>query len=144
MRTLIYFMAISVFFFTSCCGGGSENKSDKETAGEEVVVTEEVTESENGETEVIETEEVEINSCDEFLNKYEEWVDEYLNLLEKFRKNPTDPNLSQQYMKVSNELASWSQEWFKFIDCSNQKEYEKRYDAISEKIDEKMKELGYE
>ncbi len=140
MKNLIYLVAFSMFFFTSCCGGGSENKGDKERNGDEAIVTEEVVETTNGEDVEI-NEEEEITSCDEFLDRYEAWVKEYLDLLETFKKNPTDPDLSQKYMTVSQEMTTWTQQWFKFVDCTNDEKYEKRYDEISEMVDKKLEEL---
>ena len=143
MKTLIYFVAFSMLVLISGCGG-TNSKSEQKTAGSEAVVTEEAPETDNETQETVEQEETEINTCDEFLDRYEKWVDDYLDLLEKFKKNPADPDLSQKYLKVTNELADWSQQWFKFIDCNDQEKYEKRFDAISDKVDKKMKELGYE
>jgi hypothetical protein len=142
MKNIMYLLVFSMFLFSSCGSSGSGNKSDQKAAGEEMTVTEENTETE--EAEAAEIEKTKISDCDEFLNKYEAWVDDYLDLLEKFKKNPADPDLTQKYLKVTNELADWSQQWFKFIDCNDQEKYEKRYDAISEKVDKKLKELGYE
>ncbi|RLD30797.1 MAG: hypothetical protein DRI88_05390 [Bacteroidetes bacterium] len=140
MKNLIYLVAISMFLFSSCCGGGSDAKSDKESAADETIITEEVVETNNGEeVEIKETEE--ITSCDEFLDRYEAWVKEYLDLLETFKNNPTDPDLSQKYMNVSQEAATWTQQWFQFVDCSKDEKYEKRYDEISEMVDKKLEEL---
>jgi len=144
MKTLIYFVAFSMLVLISGCGG-SATKSEQQTTGDETVVTEEMTETENeAQEEAVGKEETEINNCDEFLEKYENWVDDYLDLLEKFKKNPADPDLTRQYVTVTNELAGWSQQWFKFIDCNDQEEYEQRFEAISDKVDKKLKELGYE
>lgn len=143
MKNILYLFVLSMFLLSSCGNSGHENKENQQATGEEVTVTEEVTETDNGEVEAVE-EETEISTCDEFLDRYEAWVDDYLDLLEKFKKNPADPDLSQKYLQVTNELADWSQEWFKYIDCNDTKEYEKRFEAISDKVDKKMKELGYE
>jgi len=141
MKNLIYFIAISVFFFSSCCNDGSKSDSDGSTTGEEAIVTEEIIEGSDEETEAVEEEETKINNCDEFLDEYEVWITDYLDLLEMFKKNPTDPALSQKYMKVTQEASTWTQQWIKFAECGEKEEYQQRFDEISEMVDEKMEEL---
>ena len=136
MKNLIYFIAISVFFFSSCCTDGSKSDSDGSTTGEEAIVTEEIIVDEN-----VDTEETVITSCDEFLDEYEAWITDYLDLLEMFKNNPTDPALSQKYMKVTQEASTWTQKWIKFAECGEKEEYQQRFDEISEMVDEKMEEL---
>jgi len=136
MKNLIYFIAISVFFFSSCCNDGSKSDSDGSTTGEEAIVTEEIVGDDN-----VEAEEAVIKSCDEFLDEYEVWITDYLDLLEMFKNNPTDPALSQKYMKVTQEASTWTQQWIKFAECGEKEEYQQRFDEISEMVDEKMEEL---
>lgn len=142
MKNLIYLIAISIFFFSSCCNDGSKSDSDGSTTGEEVIVTEEVIEGSDMETEAVEEEEAVITNCDEFLDEYEAWITDYLDLLEMFKKNPTDPGLSQKYMTISQEASTWTQQWIKFAECSEKEEYQERFDEISEMVDKKMEELN--
>jgi len=136
MKNLIYFIAISVFFFSSCCNDGSKGEADNSITEKEVIVTEEIVGDDN-----VEAEETVITSCDEFLDEYEVWITDYLDLLEMFKNNPTDPALSQKYMKVTQEASTWTQQWIKFAECGEKEEYQQRFDEISEMVDEKMEEL---
>jgi len=136
MKNLIYFIAISVFFFSSCCNDGSKGEADNSITEKEVIVTEEIVGDDN-----VEAEEAVIKSCDEFLDENEVWITDYLDLLEMFKNNPTDPALSQKYMKVTQEASTWTQQWIKFAECGEKEEYQQRFDEISEMVDEKMEEL---
>ena len=80
-------------------------------------------------------------TSDEFLDEYEAWITDYLDLLEMFKKNPTDPGLSQKYMTITQEASTWTQQWIKFAECSEKEEYQERFDEISEMVDKKMEEL---
>ena len=136
MKNLIYFIAISVFFFSSCCNDGSKSEGDSSTTEGEAIVTEEFIVDEN-----VDTEETVITSCDEFLDEYEAWITDYLDLLEMFKNNPTNPALSQKYMKVTQEASTWTQQWIKFAECGEKEEYQQRFDEISEMVDKNMEEL---
>ena len=136
MKNLIYLIAISIFFFSSCCNDGSKGETDNSASKEEVIVTEEIVGDDN-----VEAEEAVITSCDEFLDEYEVWITDYLDLLEMFKNNPTDPGLSQKYMTISKEASTWTQQWVKFAECSEKEEYQERFDEISEMVDKKLEEL---
>lgn len=81
-------------------------------------------------------------NCDEFIEQYEKWMDDYLKIIEKYVKNPMDPNASQEYMKVLENASDWMNQWTNLATCTSQENYQKRFEEISEKADKKMKELG--
>ena len=83
--------------------------------------------------------------CDEFVDRYEKWMDDYLVLIEKYMKNPMDQEVMQQFVKVQNEALQWATQWqSEMILCSGNEEYEKRFNEISEKAEKKLNELGLE
>ncbi|MCD4664300.1 MAG: hypothetical protein K8R68_03445, partial [Bacteroidales bacterium] len=76
---------------------------------------------------------------------YEEWSDDYIELLEKYMKNPMDATLSQKFMEQAEKAAFWMNQWnSKLIYCASHEKYQKRFDEISEKTEKKLKELGIE
>lgn len=45
-----------------------------------------------------------------FLSDYEAWVDEYIVFMNKYKANPMDLSLLSDYMKLTAELAEWSED----------------------------------
>lgn len=116
---------------TSC--NNKQSKNESENPSEEITKSAEDTDFE------------EAKNCDEFIDQYEKWMDDYIVLLDKYMKNPMDPKLMEQYMKVAQESMNWMNQWnSKLIYCSSKDKYQKRFDEISEKADKKLKELGLE
>lgn len=131
MKTYILIIFCSALLFTSC--GNKESKNEKQQAAEEIV------KSDN------DKDFKEARDCDEFIDKYEEWMDNYLVLLEKYMKDPMDSKLMGEYMKLAEESVFWLEEWSgKLAVCASEDKYEKRFNEISEKAEKKMKELGIE
>ncbi len=83
MKNSIYLIMMLSFFLFSC--GGSAVKTDDNS--EEAEATEQA--SDDGTT-------VAAKDCDEFLDNYEEWVDDYLVVVEAFIKDPTNIEISQE------------------------------------------------
>lgn len=80
-------------------------------------------------------------NCKEFLDKYEKWIDDYLKVIEKYSKNPMDPTLMGEFTQQAADVMTWYSNWG-VMDCATKEKYEKRFDAINDKVDKKMKELG--
>ncbi len=129
MKKLIYLSIISLFVLASC-GGNNEKKNNQK-------------EAESALEKSLEAEEFDkAKDCDEFIDQYEKWTDDYVALLEKYMKNPMDAELMQEYMEVSQEALSWLEQWTNLAACASNDKYQKRFDEISEKADKKMEELG--
>jgi len=151
MKSLVSIFMISIFLITSCCGGdskkeGSNSDSEKVIHTEtkvEAVTSEEVNSSEEAKVtnEKGAVENIESNKCNKFLDEYEIWANDYIDLLETFKTNPTDPKLTQDYNNLSLELATWTNDWFEFVECTEDVDYQKRYDEINEKVEMKQNEL---
>ena len=45
----------------------------------------------------------------EFLRLYEEWIDSYIELLEKYNEDPTDISILNDYLAMMIELAEWAE-----------------------------------
>jgi len=43
-----------------------------------------------------------------FLNDYENWVDEYVEFMKKYKENPTDLSLLKDYADLAKETLQWS------------------------------------
>jgi len=81
-------------------------------------------------------------ACDEFLEKYEEWADEYFEALEEYAKNPSDEEVIIHFTELIQQTMEWSTKWADLVECADDEEYEKRFKEISQEIDKKLEELN--
>ena len=44
----------------------------------------------------------------QFINEYEEWVDEYIEITKKYKSNQSDLSILGDYTKMMNELVEWA------------------------------------
>ena len=120
----------TALLFTSC----SNNQSKKESGKAEDQSSDKSIES--GDLK-------KAKDCDEFIDQYEKWMDDYIILIDKYLKNPMDATLMEEYMKVAEESISWMSQWSTNLAyCASIEKYQKRFDEISEKAEEKLKEMG--
>lgn len=129
MKKLIYLFAIFGFLLFSGCGNAPKDKVSHDED-----VTEETTDSTKSDDK--------IKDCDDFLDRYEKWMDDYLAVLEDYMKNPLDAELATKYMELAGEALNWATQWGVLYDCAGQEEYEKRFDEIEEKAEKKLEEMG--
>ncbi len=121
-----------LFGILAACGGSQTSNSEQTTETPESGA--------NG----IEYKSEEIKDCDEFLDRYEDWVDDYLALMDKYMASPMDMELAQEFMTLGQEATDWVMQWSEdSYPCVAQEKYQKRFDEISEKADKKMEELGF-
>lgn len=133
MKTMISILFCSALLFSSC----GSNQSAEEQNEKSVDSTEKTS------TQSLEMEEA--KNCDEFIDQYEEWSDDYIELLEKYMKNPMDASLSQEFMEQAEKAAFWMNQWnSKLVYCASKEKYQKRFDEITDRADKKLKELGIE
>ena len=133
MKKLSYFLMILSLLILSSCGGKSGQKETDKS-------TEELT----GESDEQKTGDDQISNCDDFLNKYEAWMDEYLKFLEEYKTNPADAEIGTRFLSLMEELGTWSSNWITMYECANEEKYQQRYEEIAKKAEEKSKELGFE
>ena len=124
MKKLTYLIILlSILGFASCGNSGTkkENSAQKEEEKSD-----------------------EIMNCDDFLANYEEWIDEYLIVIENYVKDPVNETLAEQFMELMQEGMEWSTRWLALADCADNEEYEQKFEEISKKVESKLKELGVE
>ena len=86
MKYLLSLMIGSMIILSSC---GNNPQSEQEKATE---ATEEAYEKAVDEADLKEA-----KDCDEFIDQYEEWMDDYCVLLEDYMKNPMDASLMEKF-----------------------------------------------
>ena len=138
MKKVIYLLSFVFMGMLISCGNEEVKSEDESKSSDEIVsdIKKAVEEMQDAETDV------DISDCDDFLDQYEMWMDDYLEILEGYMKNPMDASLSQKYMKSAQEAATWATKWGAFSVCAAKDEYVERFDKIHEKAEAKMKELG--
>lgn len=154
MKRVVYILTLSLFILSSCCGGGAEKEAQSTSANKAAQTEETVVVTEGGVEEAAmagenaaaaedkdAAEVKKAESCAEFLDKYEDWAMDYIELLEKFTTNTADPDFAQDYNKLSREYSSWVNEWFGFVECSEDVVCQERYNEINRKIEQKQNAL---
>lgn len=132
MRKIIFLFLV----FVSLLWGCSNKQTKSESTSEDNVQVEEKS--------AVEEEFEEAKNCDEFIAQYEEWTDDYVKFLEKYKKNPMDSKLMNQYLELSQKGANWMMQWNSSLAvCAAEEKYQKRFDEISERIEKKIEELGF-
>ncbi len=130
MKTFMPIIICTVMLFASC---GNSQTGEKEQPAN---TTDQAAEQNNAD---------EAKNCDEFIDQYEKWMDNYLEMIEKYMKNPMDATLSADYMKLAQEGADWMTQWNgKLYYCASKEKYQKRFDQISKKAEKKLNEMGIE
>ncbi len=106
---------LSFIFILSLAACGNENTPANETISNNDVVSE----TDDGasleaysETEVSSSEN-ETSSDDaewkQFLKDYEAWVDDYIEIVNKYKADPTDMSILSDYTEMVSEMATWSE-----------------------------------
>lgn len=126
------FLVTTTMIFTSC--GGGQSAADKieelnEAVGEAI---------ENSEFE-------EAKDCDEFIDQYEKWMDDYIKIIDKYMNNPMDATTAEEFQKVALEGINWMTQWSSNLAfCAAEEKYQKRFDEITNKAEKKLEEMGIE
>ena len=99
------FAFMAVMFLASCGGGDVESAmSDSTTEIEEAYEVEEAEVA----TEVVVADRSNNSECDEFLEGYENFMDNYIVILKKSKADPTDMSIMTEYMSLMTEASEWT------------------------------------
>jgi hypothetical protein len=72
-----------------------------------------------------------LGDCDEFLEGYEKFMDEYIAIIKKMQKNPDDMSVMTDYTSMMTEATEWTE---KTADCAADAEFASKFAAIQMKI----------
>ncbi len=132
MKTTLSILLVSVLLLTSCGNSQPKDKSAEKSND----LTEET---------LKDTDLSDAKNCDEFIDRYEEWMDNYIEMIDKFMKNPMDATLLQEYSTLAEEGMNWMTEWSgKLSYCASKEKHQKRFDEITAKAEKKLEEMGIE
>jgi hypothetical protein len=112
------FAFMAVMFLASCGGGDVESAISDSTTETEEASEEISTEVEEAEvaTEVVVADRSNNSECDEFLEGYENFMDNYIVILKKSKADPTDMSIMTEYMSLMTEASEWTS---KTPDCTD-------------------------
>jgi len=130
MKKLLYAFIMLSFFLVSC-GGSSEQATDE---GDEAKTEQS--------DETIGDGDLTIKDCDDFLDKYDEWTDDYLKVLKAYFDDPTNITISEEYRELTESMTVWYTDWTSYVQCASQTKYQKRFEEIGDKIEKGLEEMG--
>ena len=86
----------------------------------------------------------EVEDCDDFIDQYEEWMEGYIALLEKYKEDPIDLVNSSEYTQMTMQAIDWTSKWNTTLaaSCATNPTYEKRMKVIQEQMEKKLKTIG--
>lgn len=70
-------------------------------------------------------------NCDEFLNGYEEYMDQYIAILKRQKANPTDMSILSEYTTMAAKAGEWTT---KTKDCATDPKFATKYTEIAAKM----------
>lgn len=72
-----------------------------------------------------------IGDCEKFFKEYEEFVDDYIAMFKKYKNNPNDMSLMQDYTSMVTKASEWTA---KIADCKDDKEFAERLIELQMKL----------
>ena len=67
-------------------------------------------------TNVGNTSPVEKAEWEKFIDDYNKWADEYIEIVNKYKSNPTDASILTDYTEMTSEVAQWAEKADKVTD----------------------------
>ena len=133
-KTVLTIILLSAVLILSC-----KKKQKSEESEEQITI--EMKSEESVKSSLVDEEKS--GDCDDFIDDYEKWMDEYVALLGEYKENPMGLVASEKYTSMSMEMMNWSSKWSELaVDCASDPEYEERINKIQEKADKEMEALG--
>ncbi len=129
----LLFIASLIFFF-SCGGEKSEGKEKSKEESQVETVSKKIKGGGSGS----------ISTCDDFLDRYEEWINLYIAALKAYKENPFDSETMKKYSEAMSEASVWAEDWTKMHACAMKEKYQKRFEEIADKANKALEDLGAE
>ncbi len=100
-KLLAFILTIMIVLSLSACGGKTQpanSPGSTTVADQSVPETNKKSSSENDTVE-----------WRQFLKEYEAWVDEYIEIVKKYKANPTDMSILSDYTNMLSKVSEWSE-----------------------------------
>jgi hypothetical protein len=123
----------------TCANLEEANKQlDNYKKGKEIRFNSEIVEEEfdteeasSEETESLENESADSGDCSEFLDGYEDFMNEYIAIIKKYKNDPTDTDILSDYSSIMSEASEWST---KTSNCAGDAAFAAKFTKIQMKI----------
>lgn len=132
MKNSIFFLLLSLFI-VSCGGGGNDNNSSSTMSemseqSDEFTSDAEPADAEN--SDLFDSGDLS-DECLKFLSSYEEFMDDYIALLKKYKQNPSDMSILKEYTEMLGQSTKWAEG---NEDCAVNPEFYNKFTEIQMKI----------
>ncbi|MEO0572484.1 MAG: DUF6591 domain-containing protein [Bacteroidota bacterium] len=138
MKNIAILALCSIFLFGVSCKKKQKTGENTEDDSEVVISSS----KENESSDALGSEQA--KDCDDFIDQYEEWSEEYVAFLSKYKDDPIKAVTSPEYGEMMQKASSWSQQWLSLsVSCAQNSSYEERVTEIADRMDKKVEELGF-
>ena len=129
---------------TSLIQGNSNNTVSEETGNSTSNISESNNYNENklnSESIIQEDSDNTLRDCDEFIEGYEKFMDDYIGILKKYSNDPTDMTILSEYTTTIAKVGEWSEKAVSIDECFKDEKFVKKYTDIQMKIANALTEL---
>ena len=155
-RILSLLLALAFVMMLTACGDDQGSQDDTSSFAIEDYfdyTDDDTTDTDSTEDSTDETVSEEVSSKEsasndawrDFLKEYEEWVDQYIKVVKKYKSNPADLSILTEYTKLMTELSDWSSRaddvGDSIVDASDAAEYSAEIMRIAAKLAKAAEEL---
>ncbi len=135
-KTLALLIVVAAIFSLTACGNKTTPTKESASNNEAVSVTSDDTSSESNAETAGSSDEAEWR---QFLKDYEAWVDDYIEIVKKYKANPSDTSILSDYTEMTSKVVEWSEKADEIAseleDTSAALEYSKELLRIAEKLE---------
>lgn len=119
MKTIIYLILTTSFFILISCS--SEEKRQRKADKADKNYTE----------------------CDTFFDEYENWVDDYIDIVKLCKAKPDNKELKKKREEMLQQISQWGLKWNRMTNCLVEQEYRNKYEKITQKLTEVMETYNF-
>ncbi|MEM8508273.1 MAG: DUF6591 domain-containing protein [Bacteroidota bacterium] len=131
----VWTVSLCILLCLVSCKKKKEN--DPSPKNEAVTLSEEKTNGGNGATPES------AKDCDDFVDQFEEWAEEYVTFMRKYKDNPVEAVTAPEYGEMMQKASKWSQQWLSLsVSCAQNETYQERVEEITARMDKAVESLG--
>jgi len=81
-----------------------------------------------------------LDECEQFLRDYEAWVKLYINLIQRYRNNPQDKTIIEDYEKMIAEIGKWD---IRSRECIKDSAVLIKYEELQEQLNDNAIQVAF-
>lgn len=144
-KSLLLLLTIGLLTFS--CGTSTENEQSEESIDSTTVQTSDneskpiVNEKQKSESSPQDTQADNSGTeCDKLIDEYRKWADDYIVLIKRAKKTPSDQETINKGMQMAKEFLEWANKWKMNAACAKSDGYAKEFEEITKEIEKALKE----